>query len=332
MNGDELQQFWHIPGPYSILPISQGVNNLTQIVETPAGSYILRSYRADRSLEQIRYELSVLKSLRERPLPFQVPVPIPTVTGELFAVLAGTVVSLVTRLPGSPPPNTDLEQNYAAGMALAELVEALRELQVEITPQVAPFPPSGDFEAWSGIPIAPADLLGALPIAPDEREQVIAILEETQASALALYRTLPQQIIHRDYDQSNILMEGNSVTGILDFEFCGPDLHALDLAYALSQWPSGFWNTGKEWAILDAFGQGYFQSHPLTLAEIEALPQILRLRAATSLFFHGGRFAQGVETAEEFLERIRETLTLETWLRVHEGEFVKHIQSWHSRA
>lgn len=332
MNGDELHQFWHLPRPYFILPISQGVNNLTQIVETSAGSYILRSYRADRSREQIRYELSVLKRLQERPLPFQVPAPIPTVAGELFAVLSGTTVSLVTRLPGSPPPNTDLEQTYAAGMALAELVEALRALQVEVTPQAAPFPPSGDFAAWSGVTVMPADLLHELPLVPEEREQVIAILEEAQALAPALYRTLPQQIIHRDYDQSNILMEGSSVTGILDFEFCGPDLRTLDLAYALSQWPSGVWNSGKEWAILDAFGQGYFQKQPLTLAEIEVLPQIFRLRAATSLFFHGGRLAQDVESAEEFLERIRETLTLETWLRAHEGEFIRHIHNWHSHA
>jgi homoserine kinase type II len=329
MNGDELRQFWSIPEPLSILPITQGVNNLTQIVETPAGSYILRSYRADRALEQIRYELGVLKRLHETALPFQVPAPIPTVTGELFAVLSGTVVSLSPRLPGYPPPNDHLEQVYAAGETLAELVQALNELQVEITPQVAPFPLSGDFEAWSGIPIVPANLLQKLPLAQEERYQLLRIMEETQALAPSLYRTLPQQIIHRDYDQSNILMEGNSVTGVLDFEFCGPDLRVLDLTYALSQWPSGFWNTGKEWGIIDAFVQGYLQRQRLALAELEALPLIFRLRATTSLFFHLGRFAQGVETTEEILERIRETLTTEAWLQIHAEELLVHAQSWH---
>ncbi|RPJ26841.1 MAG: hypothetical protein EHM33_10115 [Chloroflexi bacterium] len=328
MNGDELRQFWSIPEPLSFLPITQGVNNLTQVIETPAGSYILRSYRADRALEQIRYELGVLKRFQGRILPFQVPIPIPTMTGELFAVLSETVVSLSPRLPGSPPPNDNLEQAYAAGEALAQLVKALAELQVEITSQIAPFPPSGDFAVWSGIPIIPANLLQDLPLAKEEREQLLRIVEETQALSPSLYQTLPRQIIHRDYDQSNILMEGNSVTGVLDFEFCGPDLRVLDLAYALSQWPSGLWNTGKEWAIIDAFGKGYLRQQDLSIVELEALPLVFRLRATTSLFFHLGRFAQGVETAEEILERIQETLTTEAWLQIHAQELVRHAHRW----
>ncbi len=328
MNGDELRQFWPIPEPWSILPTAQGVNNFTQVIETPTGSYILRAYRSDRPLERIRYELNVLNSLQARDLPFQVPVPILTVTGELFAILSETVISLSLRLPGSPPPNDHLEQAYAAGEALAELVEALGKLPVEVTSQAAPFPPSGNFETWAGIPIVPANLLRKLPLAKEEQEQILAFMEETQASAPSLYQTLPRQIIHRDYDQSNILMEENSVTGILDFEFCGPDLRVLDLAYALSQWPSGLWNTGKEWAVIDAFGHGYFRQQQLTLAELEALPQIFRLRATTSTFFHLGRFAQGVETPEEVLERIQETLTTENWLQNHAEELVQHACSW----
>jgi len=328
MNWDGLQQHWSIPGPWSVRSITQGVNNLTQVIETPQGSYILRSYRRDRSLERIRYELGVLKSLQERNLPFQVPVPIPTVTGELFAVLAEAVVSLSPRLSGSPPLNDNLKQAYAAGQALAELVKALVDIQVEGTAQVVPFPPSGDFETWAGIAIVPASIIQELPIPKEEQEQIITLLEETQASAPSLYQSLPQQIIHRDYDQSNILMEGNSVTGVLDFEFCGPDLRILDLAYALSQWPSSLWNSGKEWPVIDAFGQGYFQRQTLALAELEALPRIFRLRATTSLFFHLARFVQGIETPEEILERVRETLTTGTWLQVHEEELVRHARGW----
>ncbi len=330
MNRDELRNFWPIPEPWSITPIPQGVNNLTQVIETPAVSYILRSYRRDRSLEQIRYELSVLKSLQGRNLPFQVPVPIPTITGELFAVLSETVVSLSSRLSGSPPSGNHLEQTFAAGGALAKLGKALVELQVENTSQAAPFPLSGEFEAWAGISINPTDLLQGLTLAKEEQEQILTFIEEMRILAPSLYQTLPQQIIHRDYDQSNILMEGNSVTGILDFEFCGPDLRILDLTYALSQWPSGLWNTGKEWAVIDAFGQGYCGQQRLTVAELDALPLIFRLRATTGLFFHGGRLAQGVEAPEEFLERIREILATETWLRLHTAELLHHAHNWQS--
>jgi len=328
MNWDGLREYWSIPGPWSVLPISQGVTNLTKAIETPAGSYILRAYRGDRAVQQIRYELGVLRTLQEKTLPFQVPAPIPTVTGELLAVLAGTVVSLTPRLSGSQPQNDDLEQTYAAGRALAELVKALEEIRLEVASEAAPFPSSGDFEAWAGGSILPANLLRELPLAKAEQEQILMLMEETQVSAPTLYRSLPQQIIHRDYDQSNILMEGNSVIGVLDFEFCGPDLRVLDLAYALSQWPSGLWNTGQEWPVIDAFGRGYLQQQGLTAPELEALPLVFHLRATASLFFHLGRFAQGVETPEEILERIQEALVTENWLQLHADELVKHAHGW----
>jgi len=226
------------------------------------------------------------------------------------------------------PHNDDLEQTYAAGGALAQLVMLLQDVHVEVTAEVAPFPTSGDFEARSGSPIDPAILLQKLPLAKEAQEQILARLEETQASAPFLYQTLPQQIIHRDYDQSNILMEGNLVTGVLDFEFCGPDLRILDLAYALSQWPSGLWNTGREWVVIDAFAQGYIHQHTLTLAELEALPLIFHLRAMGSLLFHLGGFAQGVETPAEILERVQETLTTESWLQIHAEELVRHARRW----
>jgi len=140
---------------------------------------------------------------------------------------------------------------------------------------------------------------------------------------------LPHQIIHRDYDQSNILMEGNVVTGVLDFEFCGPDLRILDLAYALSQWPFGLWNTGREWSVIDAFGKGYLEGQRLTLTELDMLPHVLRLRATTSLFFRFGCYQQGLETSESMLGHIHEALRNESWLRVHKKELMSHIRSWY---
>lgn len=162
----------------------------------------------------------------------------------------------------------------------------------------------------------------------EERSQLLQLIEKTQAIAPSLYRNLPVQIIHRDYDQSNILMDGNSVTGVLDFEFSGPDLRILDLAYALSQWPSGWWNTGKEWTIIDAFARGYLERQRLALEELETLPVIFRLRLVASLFYRFGRFARGLETPETLLERIQETLIFETWIKKHEGQLIRHIRRW----
>jgi homoserine kinase type II len=326
---DALQEIWRLSGPGSFRPSLQGINNLTQIVETPAGNYILRTYDSDRPLEHIGYELNVLRELHQRNLPFHIPAPLPTVTGELFAIFSGRMITLTPWLPGRPPQGDNLEQAQAAGRALAELVKALADVQLESTLAVVPFPLSGDFEAWGKIDTASVhSILGALPLPKEEQGQIRALVERMQAAAPSLYRTLPVQIIHRDYDQSNILMEGNSVTGILDFEFCGPDLRILDLAYALSQWPAGLWDTGKEWRVIDAFAGGYLQNQKLIQTELESLPLIFRLRATTVLFFRFGRYQRGLETLETLIARIRELLDFEIWLYDHETELMEHIHRW----
>ena len=330
MNWNELEQLWSISELWSVRPVAQGENNLTQIIETSSGNYVLRSYRNDRSLERIRYETSVLTHLQQKVLPFQVPAPIPTVTGEFFAILMGSIVTLSPYLRGFVPNNDNLEQTYAAGQALAELTEALHNIRVDVTPIVAPFPHSGDFEGWAGAVINPSDIIQKLPLTKEEQTGILILIEETQALAPAIYQTLPQQIIHRDYDPSNVLMVENSVTGILDFEFCGRDLRILDLAYALSQWAEGLWNTGREWSVMDAFSQGYLQHQKLSLVELETLPLIFRLRAATSLFFRFGRFVKGFETTESILVHIQEHLYRETWLKMHDEKLLNHIHSWYS--
>ena len=329
MNWDEFREIWPIPGPWSMRPIIQGINNLTQIIDSPSGRYILRTYDPDRPLERVRYELTILSYLQQKNLPFHIPALIPTVTGETFAVLSGAMVTLSPWLSGSPPQNLNLGQAYSAGQALAELVKALAEIEIELTADVAPFSPSGDFEAWAGVEIDPANLMQELPLTKEEQKQILRLLDESQARTPSLYQALPQQIIHRDYDQSNILMDGNLVTGVLDFEFCGPDLRIIDLAYALSQWPGGWWNTGNEWNIIDAFVQGYLRGQILRLEELEALPAIVRLRFTTGLFFRLGRYMRGLETPESVLERVRETLITETWLEMHEEELLRCVHTWY---
>jgi homoserine kinase type II len=329
MDWNELREFWQIPKPSSVRTIAQGINNLTQVLETSSGTYILRTYDSDRSAEHIKYEISVLRALQAKDLSFRVPAPILTVTGEPFVLSAEEIITLSPWLPGLPPQGDNLEQAYAAGQALAELGKALTEIEVEITAQAVPFPPQGDFEAWAGISIDPRELIPTLPVSKSEQKQILGLLEKAQGFVSSLYQTLPQQIIHRDYDQSNILMEGNVVSGILDFEFCGPDLRVLDVAYALSQWPYGLWDTGKEWSVIQSFMQGYLQQQKLLTAELEALPLILRLRTAASVFFRLGRYKRGMETLASVLERVREALQRESWQQRHEKEFLDHIHGWY---
>ncbi len=326
MNWDDLRQSWPIPEPRSSRSLDSGVNNRTQVLETASGSFVLRVYPPDRGLEHIRYELAVLQALQQKPLSFRIPVPVLTTAGETVAVSNGKVMTLTHWMPGSTPQESNLEQTRLAGHALAEVDQALAEIQPEVADQAVPFPLSGDFEGWARGTLEPSRIVQALPLESAEQRRIISLMEATQASAPALYQGLPRQIIHRDFDQSNVLTEGSSIVGVLDFEFCGPDLRVLDLAYALSQWPWGLWNTGQEWPVLTAFCQGYRKQQALTQAEGESLPQVMRLRAATGLFSRFGRYLRGLETVQSLVERIRRILEKETWLQKNADELVRRVQ------
>jgi homoserine kinase type II len=289
----------------------------------------LRTYDADRPLEHIGYELNLLRLLEHKNLPFRIPAPIPTVTGELFAIYSGRLITMTPLLPGLPPQGDSLEQAQVAGQALAELVKALADVQFETTLEIVPFPLSGDFEAWGKIDVGSVNsIMRELPLPKEAQSQIVTLIERMQATIPFLYRTSPVQIIHRDYDQSNILMDGNVITGVLDFEFCGPDLRILDLAYALSQWPSGWWNTGKEWSIIKTFARGYLKGQMLSVEELETLPLVLRLRTLASLFYRFGRYARDLETAQSVLNRVQEALNFERWLAFHEEQLLRQIRDW----
>ncbi len=139
---------------------------------------------------------------------------------------------------------------------------------------------------------------------------------------------LPQQVLHRDYGPSNMLMDDERVTAILDFEFAGVDLRLFDLCVAISWWPVRLMGTGQEWELIDSFGRAYSASVPLSEAELLALPASLRMRDTTSLIWRIGRYIAGLESAKTIQERARHSLWREAWLLGNQGTLVEHALAW----
>lgn len=300
-------------GPWQFRPISQGANNLVQLVETPAsGSFVLRLVRNHSNIARLNYEFELLARLQALKLSFAVPDPVLISGGKPYLswpdINGSYLLILSPLLSGSFPDRTNPAQNYAAGQALAELDLALEQINIEVGPNLTPALPYGDLRHLHPLVPDPVEALAQFTLAKEERDQLEKLFEDLEREVPLLYATLPLQIIHGDYDPSNILTEGNRVTGVLDFEFSGPDLRAMDLVVALSWWPHSFWDSGKEWEIIGSFGQGYASRIALTLREIEALPILFCLRAVASLVHRLGRFRQGLEREADILNRVKSTL------------------------
>jgi homoserine kinase type II len=323
-----LQAAWSLPGPWQAQPLAHGTNNAVQRLETPAGSYVLRVYSNHADLERVRFEHGVLTRLRAADLPFAVPAPLPTRTGTLYARIptpeGEALAALTPLIPGEHPYDGDLAQAVAGGATLGALDVALAALPVG---EGVGWRSYGDLERCHPLVPDPPAALAELPVAEELRQRLLARYAWLMERIPRLYAALPQQLSHEDYAPSNVLMDGERVTGVLDFEFCARDLRAMDLTVALSWWPGERFGSGQEWPIIRAFVQGYARHVALAADEIAAIPALFELRAYTSLIHRLGRHRQGLSPLGAVVARARAALEREDWVRAHGARLVATVRA-----
>ncbi|MGW7680285.1 phosphotransferase enzyme family protein [Kribbella sp. NPDC054772] len=270
---DELLRRWGLQG-YDVRPVGAGTNNTAYYV---GDEFVLRIYRNAASA----YEHAVLRALDG--LSFAVPVPIPADDGATI-VREPVTASLSRRLPGEHPDRDDAVQAAACGRALAELDDVLGQLD----PAGLPASQMWDGDLTAIHPRVPdlALVIGGVPV--DHRADVERILRSVRPRT-----DLPRQIIHGDFAVTNVLMVGDRVTAILDFETAGPGYRAMDLAV-------GAYFFGQVGAALR---HGYLERFPLSEAELEALPELELMREATSMVHWYGRYLDGLITAQDVAAR-----------------------------
>jgi Ser/Thr protein kinase RdoA (MazF antagonist) len=211
---DHLLKHWGLQG-YDVRPLTAGTNNTGYYV---GDEFVLRIHR---NAIPPTYEHAVLRSLGR--LSFAVPVPVPA--GEETAVRGNlnghpVLASLSRRIPGEHPVRGNARQAEACGRALGELDHALAALDPAELPQ--PHVWDGDLTAiHPRVPNVDA-VINGVPAA--YRTDVARIL-----NGIRPRRDLPQQIIHGDFATTNVLLAGERVTAILDFETAGPGWRAMEL-------------------------------------------------------------------------------------------------------
>lgn len=322
----DLWRAWPIAGPWRLTPLTGGTNSHVWRAELADGAAWGLRLIAPERLPRERYATRLLAALPERALSFAVPRPLLARDGAIFAPVPGDerMALLWPMLPGAHPDHTDRALARAAGAALGELDRALAGLPDLTGPEHTPAPPFTDLAAL-GDPLA---LVASLPVLAAERAALGAWLGEVRASGHDLAARLPRQVVHRDVDPSNVLVAAGRVVAVLDFEFAGPDLRALDLAVALSWWPARLLGSGDEWPIIAALGQGYTAAAPLNSDEIAALPALLRLRDAASLLHRIRRFQAGYEMAERMAERVAHWRWREAWLAANATRLLDLAAAW----
>ncbi len=322
-----LQDAWPQTGAWLTQPepLTRGTNNLMYRVEAAQGAFALRVSGEHVDLRRLRFEHDILAQLDAAGLPFVLPTPLLTAQGDFAARLepaeeaAGepALATLTPLIAGEHPQRDDLAQAVGAGEALGLLDTAL-ELITPAQPEDAiDWRSTGALAQCHPLVPDPRAALADLPLPADDLTRLRDDYDALMAAIPVLYASLPRQLCHEDYDPSNVLMVGERVTGVLDWEFCALDLRAMDLVVALTWWPIERFGSGDEWPIIAALLWGYVRRRTLADAEVAAIPTLFRLRAYTSLLHRLGRYRQGLSPLEDVVWRATAALEREAWLRAH---------------
>jgi homoserine kinase type II len=249
---------YDLPPATTFKGIAEGVENTNYFVETAGRRYILTLYekRVDRA--DLPYFLSLMEHVAEKGVPAAMPVT--DRSGAALQVLAGRPAALISFLDGVSPQSPTIPQARSAGEAMAMLHEATTDFGGTRPNALGP-------AAWSGLAGSVGD--GFDRIAPGLREETGQVI----AALVADWPTdLPRGTIHADLFPDNVLFDGATVSGLIDFYFACTDFLAYDIAVAMNAWtPEG----SLEPAHAEAFLGGYEQRRRLAAEERAALPLLL---------------------------------------------------------
>lgn len=246
--------------------IAEGVENSNFLVETRGGKdghrFILTLYEKRVDRQDLPFFMALLDHLAERGC--RVPRAIADTSGVQIRELAGRPACLIEFLEGISLTAPSPAQAQAAGEALAKMHHAVADFDGNR-------PNSMGLESWHELATKCAG----------QWQQIDPALEQIVTEELAFLtahwpKDLPQSVIHADLFPDNVLMLGDTVSGLIDFYFSCRDARAYDLAVTHSAWcfsPDGHrFDTAVSAALL----QGYHANLKLAPEEMAALPILAR--------------------------------------------------------
>jgi homoserine kinase type II len=134
----------------------------------------------------------------------------------------------------------------------------------------------------------------------------ITVMEDFLSKHDLLLNSLPKQIIHGDYQYENILWiqhmitKEETISAVLDFEFCNYDLRIMDIATCLTKYVGD----ENDFTAIDDCIRGYCKHIKLTADEIYYIPYGIKLRILSRIIYYSGRIIHGQSPQSALRSRI----------------------------
>ena len=241
--------------------IAEGVENSNFLLETTGGRFILTLYEKRVSEGDLPFFVDLLNHLARRGSP--VPAMIEDREDRTIQRVAGRAACIIQFLPGISLTHPSPGQCEAAGEALGAMHRAVADFAGERENSMG-------HRHWRGVAEATGDLDTVIP-------GLQAIVDDELAYLDARWPTdLPAHVIHADLFPDNVLMLGDTVTGLIDFYFAASDFRAYDLAVTHASWTFSDDGSHCDPVRARALMRGYAREITLSDAEIAALPLLAR--------------------------------------------------------
>ena len=230
--------------------IAEGVENSNYLVDTTEGRFFLTLYEKRVDASDLPYFMALLDHLDAKGLP--VPPAIKDRNGVEIQELEGRPACLIKFLPGVSLSHPTPAQARAAGAALGAMHAGLEDF-IPVRPN------SLGVDSWrpllercgTDLDRIDAGLYRHLTTTLDE--VLDAWPRDSRHSARA---------IHADLFPDNVLMQGDKVTGLIDFYFACSDLPLYDLAVMHTAWTFNIGDQHQQ-EVAEALLDGFFgeQTH-----------------------------------------------------------------------
>jgi len=237
--------------------IAEGVENSNYLVDTTQGRFILTLYEKRVAADDLPYFMGLLDHLAAKGLP--VPPAIKDRDGREIHELAGRPACLIKFLSGVSVSHPTVAQAGATGAALADMHRAVADF-------TDTRPNSMGVSTWA--PLWERCGRSLDEIAVGLHADLGRVIDRVTARWSSLAHD--ECAIHADLFPDNVLMLGNTVSGLIDFYFACTDARIYDLAITHAAWAFDATGVRYDAAIGDALIGGYEAGFPLRSEERDA--------------------------------------------------------------
>lgn len=255
----------HLGALSALLGIEGGIENTNYFVTTDQGEYVLTLFER-LTHEQLPFYLFLMKHLAAQGIP--VPDPAADQAGDVLHTVCGKPAAVVNKLAGKSQLAPEAVHCAAVGDMLARMHLAGQDYNRQQA-------------NLRGLPWWNETVPVVLPHLTAEQAALIRaeLAYQNHIAASSACAALPRGPVHADLFRDNVMFEGERLTGFFDFYFAGVDTWLFDLSVCLNDWCITHADGQHEPERAQAMLAAYQAVRPLTAAERELLPAMLRAGA-----------------------------------------------------